>query len=311
MSYIKTLWTNKIAPAINAMNLNKIEQGIFDAANKSDNNLSDITQIKTDLTNIQLKPGPIGAKGDKGDTGQGIRFGNTYDTKADMITANPTPTLGDTHFVKENQGEFWSWADTTPPHDGTHATWESIGNHLQGPVGPAGAGAVYASNNEVDAGTEQTKAISPYSLRYFHDKYINVASNNEVDTATDDAKIITPLKLKYALDKLPNFDIASDAEITAGTNNTKGITPLGLKNVGYIKTNDIATISKLNLGAVGTFLNDGGAPRIGHANYQDGYISFTTDGNINMSPKTGKKVMIKGHGIASGIISGTTLKLFI
>ena len=36
MAYSKTTWTNGTAPAINATNLNKIEQGIYDAQNTID-----------------------------------------------------------------------------------------------------------------------------------------------------------------------------------------------------------------------------------------------------------------------------------
>ena len=48
MAYTKTTWVNDSEPAINAANLNKIEQGIADAHA------------------IVAEPGP---KGDKGDTG--------------------------------------------------------------------------------------------------------------------------------------------------------------------------------------------------------------------------------------------------
>ena len=48
MAYTKTKWVNDSEPAINAANLNKIEQGIADAHG------------------IVAEPGP---KGDKGDTG--------------------------------------------------------------------------------------------------------------------------------------------------------------------------------------------------------------------------------------------------
>ena len=51
MAYTKTTWVNDSEPAINAANLNKIEQGIADA------------------NAIVAKPGPKGDKGDKGDTG--------------------------------------------------------------------------------------------------------------------------------------------------------------------------------------------------------------------------------------------------
>ena len=51
MAYTKTKWVNDSEPAINAANLNKIEQGIADAHA------------------VVAEPGPKGDKGDKGDTG--------------------------------------------------------------------------------------------------------------------------------------------------------------------------------------------------------------------------------------------------
>lgn len=50
MSYIKTEWHNDSVPAINEGNLNKIEQGIYDADERSINNetnIGDLTQLNT------------------------------------------------------------------------------------------------------------------------------------------------------------------------------------------------------------------------------------------------------------------------
>ena len=52
MAYTKTEWVNDSKPAINAANLNKIEQGIADAHA------------------IVAEPGPQGPAGPKGDTGE-------------------------------------------------------------------------------------------------------------------------------------------------------------------------------------------------------------------------------------------------
>ena len=52
MAYTKTKWVNDSKPAINAANLNKIEQGIADAHA------------------IVAEPGPQGPAGPKGDTGE-------------------------------------------------------------------------------------------------------------------------------------------------------------------------------------------------------------------------------------------------
>ena len=51
MAYTKTTWVNDSKPAINAANLNKIEQGIADAHA------------------IVAEPGPKGDKGDPGEPG--------------------------------------------------------------------------------------------------------------------------------------------------------------------------------------------------------------------------------------------------
>ena len=51
MAYTKTTWVNDSKPAINAANLNKIEQGIADAHA------------------VVAEPGPKGDKGDKGNPG--------------------------------------------------------------------------------------------------------------------------------------------------------------------------------------------------------------------------------------------------
>ena len=52
MAYTKTTWVNDSKPAINAANLNKIEQGIADAHA------------------IVAEPGPQGPAGPKGDAGE-------------------------------------------------------------------------------------------------------------------------------------------------------------------------------------------------------------------------------------------------
>ena len=52
MAYTKTTWVNDSKPAINAANLNKIEQGIADAHA------------------IVVEPGPQGPAGPKGDAGE-------------------------------------------------------------------------------------------------------------------------------------------------------------------------------------------------------------------------------------------------
>ena len=64
MAYTKTEWVNDSKPAINAANLNKIEQGIADAHA------------------IVAEPGPKGDKGDKGDPGTPGAKGDKGETGA-------------------------------------------------------------------------------------------------------------------------------------------------------------------------------------------------------------------------------------
>ena len=70
MAYTKTKWVNDSKPAINAANLNKIEQGIADAhaavAEPGPQGPEGPAGPKGDTG----EPGPAGAKGAKGDKGE-------------------------------------------------------------------------------------------------------------------------------------------------------------------------------------------------------------------------------------------------
>ena len=67
MAYEKTTWVNDSKPAINAANLNKIEQGIADAhAVVAEPGPQGPAGPKGDAG----EPGPAGAKGAKGDKGE-------------------------------------------------------------------------------------------------------------------------------------------------------------------------------------------------------------------------------------------------
>ena len=70
MAYTKTKWVNDSEPAINAANLNKIEQGIADAhaivAEPGPQGPEGPAGPKGDAG----EPGPAGAKGAKGDKGE-------------------------------------------------------------------------------------------------------------------------------------------------------------------------------------------------------------------------------------------------
>ena len=47
MAYSRTIWVNDSVPAINAGNLNKIEQGIYEAHEKASNNTQTIEENST------------------------------------------------------------------------------------------------------------------------------------------------------------------------------------------------------------------------------------------------------------------------
>ena len=93
MAYTKTKWVNDSKPAINAANLNKIEQGIADAHA------------------IVAEPGPKGDKGDpgepgpKGDKGEPGPAGTdgAKGTKGDPGTPGTKGDKGDPGFPTEEQ----------------------------------------------------------------------------------------------------------------------------------------------------------------------------------------------------------------
>ena len=93
MAYTKTTWVNDSKPAINAANLNKIEQGIADAHA------------------IVAEPGPKGDKGDpgepgpKGDKGEPGPAGadGAKGTKGDPGTPGAKGDKGDPGFPTEEQ----------------------------------------------------------------------------------------------------------------------------------------------------------------------------------------------------------------
>ena len=84
MAYTKTTWVNDSKPAINAANLNKIEQGIADAHA------------------IVAEPGPQGPAGPKGDTGEPGPAG-AKGAKGDPGTPGTKGDKGDPGFPTEEQ----------------------------------------------------------------------------------------------------------------------------------------------------------------------------------------------------------------
>ena len=87
MAYTKTTWVNDSKPAINAANLNKIEQGIADAHA------------------IVAEPGPQGPAGPKGDAGEPGPAGakGAKGDKGDPGTPGAKGDKGDPGFPTEEQ----------------------------------------------------------------------------------------------------------------------------------------------------------------------------------------------------------------
>ena len=87
MAYEKTTWVNDSKPAINAANLNKIEQGIADAHA------------------IVAEPGPQGPAGPKGDAGEPGPAGakGAKGDKGDPGTPGAKGDKGDPGFPTEEQ----------------------------------------------------------------------------------------------------------------------------------------------------------------------------------------------------------------
>ena len=99
MAYTKTEWVNDSKPAINAANLNKIEQGIADAhAVVAEPGPQGPAGPKGDTG----EPGPAGAKGAKGDKGEPGAAGAKGD-KGDPGTPGAKGDKGEPGFPTEEQ----------------------------------------------------------------------------------------------------------------------------------------------------------------------------------------------------------------
>ena len=93
MAYTKTTWVNDSKPAINAANLNKIEQGIADAH---------AIVAEPGPKGDKGDPGEPGPKGDKGDPGPAGTDG-AKGTKGDPGTPGTKGDKGDPGFPTEEQ----------------------------------------------------------------------------------------------------------------------------------------------------------------------------------------------------------------
>ena len=109
MAYTKTTWVNDSEPAINAANLNKIEQGIADAHA------------------IVAEPGPKGDKGDPGEPGP----------KGDKGEPGPAGTDG-AKGVKGDPGTPGTKGDKGDPGFPTEEQWNALVARVEALETPAG-----------------------------------------------------------------------------------------------------------------------------------------------------------------------------
>ena len=109
MAYTKTKWVNDSKPAINAANLNKIEQGIADAHA------------------IVAEPGPKGDKGDPGEPGP----------KGDKGEPGPAGTDG-AKGVKGDPGAPGTKGDKGDPGFPTEEQWNALVARVEALETPAG-----------------------------------------------------------------------------------------------------------------------------------------------------------------------------
>lgn len=112
MPYTKTNWVNGSQPAISAHNLNKIEQGIFNATETSESNSQNIQNIIQILNNIQiggeitvsdllLLAHPVGSIYQSTNlTSPATLFGGTWEQIKDMFLLS----AGDTYFAGDTGG---------------------------------------------------------------------------------------------------------------------------------------------------------------------------------------------------------------
>ena len=109
MAYTKTEWVNDSKPAINAANLNKIEQGIADAHA------------------IVAEPGPKGDKGDPGEPGPKGDKGETGPAGADGAKG-----------VKGDPGTPGTKGDKGDPGFPTEEQWNTLVARVEALETPAG-----------------------------------------------------------------------------------------------------------------------------------------------------------------------------
>jgi len=248
----------------------------------------------TDVGVMRVK-GDKGDKGNNGATGVGLEITSIYDTVVAMKAANPAPSIDpiEMHFVKENSGEFWAYEDTVPPHDGSHAAWHKVADHIQGPKGDKGdpgtpgkngadghdgASVKVATQTEVNAGTDKTKAVTPAGLTGWLRTVVQPLIPPVLDAYTkteSDAKYM----VKRTLDFLP---------LSGGT------------MLGRVKFKD-GTTDKGYVGSAygGTSLVAGGGAA----------VVAKDSGGVLIAPKAGQKATVGNREIITGTYDSATKTL--
>lgn len=189
-------------------------------------------------------------------------------------------------------------------YDADNARWMQKYN----PVSVTGATAfVVASQAEAEAGTDNTKGMTPLRTKQALDYQRPYASQAEAETGTENTKMMTPLRVAQAL-TANGLSLASQAEAEAGTDNTKAMTPLRTKQAidyGYDDTTPryfvarVRTTEPLNTtynngagtltyNVNGVFTQDGVSPLIGELvwvveqtnTYENGLYRLTTLGDL-------------------------------
>jgi len=156
MSYIKTLWVNKVAPAINALNLNKIEQGIYDAALMADIANTEVAKKENSVNGKGLSEEDYTTQDKNKLAGlEGSLFKGVHKSLADLESAHPavSQSAGGYAYIKTGPMDTEKLAilDT--------GVWiEQGGTGGGGTLSSAQIKSLYEANNNTNAFTDDDKA---------------------------------------------------------------------------------------------------------------------------------------------------------
>ena len=288
----------------------------------------------TDVGVMRVK-GDKGDKGNTGATGVGLEITAIYDTVVAMKAANPNPSIDpiEMHFVKENGGEFWAYEDTVPPHDGSHAAWHKVADHIQGPKGDKGdpgtpgkngadghngASVTVATQAEVNSGTNATKAVTPKTLKgaYLPLTGGTLTGQLQVKKGTHIGHITTSSSGVFSMNGGGGWiGINPDGSVALHPATGKKVTYNGVEvatvsNVGYLPLTGGTLTGNLTIKKgthEGVFsVSTSGVVGI---NTAGGWIGVNPDGSIALTPKAGEKVAVRGREVITGTYNSATKTL--